>query len=164
LVSLVGVLIKSPAIGPGVVVTSSILISVRVTIWAVGCVAVALLVHALTISVDVGATPVTAPTAATCTGSVSVSIRLVGTITGGVLVPLVSFVRVAIKRPLIGSGVVITTSVLVLVTIVASVSAIGCVVVAGPIGAVIISIAGHDQMLSLRCFNLITLTCAGYRF
>ena len=65
-----GVLIKSPAIGPGVVVTSSILISVRVTIWAVGRVAVALLVHALTISVGVGATCVTAPAAAT--GSVSV--------------------------------------------------------------------------------------------
>lgn len=155
MVSLVGVLIKSPAIGPGVVVTSSILISVRVTIWAVGRVTVALLVHALTISVGVGATCVTAPAAAT--GSVSVSIRLVGTITGGVLVPLVSFVRIAVKRPLIGSGVVITTSALVLVTIVASVPAIGCVVVAGPIGAVIISIAGHDQMLSTSLLQSLSL-------
>jgi len=145
LVSLVGVLIKSPAIGPGVVVTSSILISVRVTIWAVGRVAVALLVHALTISVGVGATPVTVSAAATCTGSVSISIGLVGTITGGVLVPLVSLVGVAVKRPLIGSGVVVTASVLVLVTIVASVPAVGCVVVAGAIGAVIISVASHDQ-------------------
>jgi len=120
-------------------------------------VTVAFLVHALTISVGVGATSVAASAAASpAAGSVSISIRLVGTITGGVLVPLVSLVGVAVKRPLIGSGIVVTASVLVLVTIVASVPAIGRVVVAGAICTVIISVAGHDHTQSFAASVFIT--------
>jgi len=75
-------------------------------------------------------------------------VRLVGPITGRILVPLVSLVGVAVERPLVGSGVVVAPPILVVVVVITAIAAVGRVAVALVVRAVVIavaSVAGHDD-------------------
>jgi len=85
---------------------------------------------------------------ATAAISTTAAVRLVGPITGRILVPLVSLVGVVVERPLVGSGVVVAPPILVTVGVIAAIAAVGSVAVALVVRAVVIAVAtvaGHDD-------------------